>query len=81
MLGVRYHQPFWGPIRLTNYNFHVHVQYCITIYYQSCTIDKCINVEGPKCDNFGRLGIFHFEKAGHLSSGQLRLTKCQADLM
>ena len=79
--GVRYHQPFRGPIRLTNYNFHAHVQYCITIHYHSCSIDKYINVESPKCHNFGMLGISHFEKAGHLSSCQLRLTKCQADLM
>ena len=46
--GVRYHQLFRGPIRLTNYNFHAHVQYCLTIHYQSCGIDKWRNVEGPK---------------------------------
>ena len=79
--GVRYHQPFRGPIRLTNYNFHAHVQYCITIHNQNCSIDKYRNVEGSKCNNFGRLGMSHFAKAGHLSLCQLRLTKCQAELM
>ena len=71
MLGVCRYQSFRGPVRLTNYNFHTHVQYCITIHYHSCSIDKYRNVEGPKCHNIGRLGISHFEKAGHLSSGQL----------
>ena len=70
--GLRYHLPFRTPIWLTNYNFHAHVQYCITIHYQSCSIDKYINVEGPKCDNFGRLGISHFEQAG---TSELRSTK------
>ena len=79
--GLRYHQPFRGHIRLTNYNFHAHVQYCITIYYHSCSIDKYRHVEGPKCHHFGRLWISHFEKAGYLSSSQLRLTTCQAELM
>ena len=46
---LRYHQPFRGPIRLTNYNFHAHVHYCITIQYHSCSIDKYSNVEGPQC--------------------------------
>ena len=43
-----------GPIRLTNYNFHTHVQYWITIHYHICSIDKYRNVEGPKCHNFGK---------------------------
>ena len=33
--GLRYHQPFRGHLRLTNYNFHAHVphvHYCITIH-------------------------------------------------
>ena len=47
--GVRYHQPFRRPIRLTNYNFHADVHYCITIYYHMCSIDKYKNVEGPQC--------------------------------
>ena len=50
--GLRYHLPFRGPIRLTNYIFHV--QYNITIHYHSCSIDKYRNVEDPKCHNFGR---------------------------
>ena len=71
--GLRYHLSFRRPIRLTNYIFHTyaHVQYWITVHYHSCSIDKYRNVEGPKCHNFGRLGISHFEKEGHLSSGQL----------
>ena len=52
--GMRYHLPFMGPIRLTNYYFHAHVQHCITIHYHSCSIDTYRNVEGPKCHNFGR---------------------------
>ena len=59
-----YHLPFRGPLRLTNVNFHAHVQYCITIDYQSCSIDKCRNVKGPKCHNFGRLGISCFQRGG-----------------
>ena len=54
----------WGPIRLTNYNFHTHVQYYITIHYHSCSIDKYRNVKDVKCQNFGRLGISCFEKEG-----------------
>ena len=69
---MQYHLPFRGPIRLTNYNLHTHVQYCITIHYHSCSIDKYRNVEGPKCHNCGRLGISCFEKEGfcktHLKS-------------
>ena len=61
-------------IRWANYNFHTHVQYCITIHYHSCSIDKYRNVKHVKCYNVGKLGISHFEKAGHLSSGQLDLT-------
>ena len=30
---------FRETIRLTNYNFHVHVQYCRTIHYNSCSIE------------------------------------------
>ena len=52
----------WGPIRWTNYNFHPHVQYCITIQYLSCSIDKYRNVKDVKCHNFERLGISHLEK-------------------
>ena len=62
--GLSYHLPFREPIRLTNYNLHAHVQYCITIYYHSCSIDTYRNVEGPKCHNFGRLGISCFEHEG-----------------
>ena len=62
--GLRYHLPFRGPIRLTNYNFYAHVQNCITIHYHSCSIDKYRNVEGPKCHNSGRLDIFCFEQEG-----------------
>ena len=52
--GLTYHHlPFMGPIRLTNYNLHAHVQYCITIHYNSCSIDKHRNVDGPKCCTFG----------------------------
>ena len=47
--GVRYHQPFRGPIRLTNYNFHAHVHYCVTIHYHMCCIGKYKNVEGLQC--------------------------------
>ena len=42
--GLRYHQPFREPIRLTNNNFHAHVHYCITIHYHRCSIDKYRNV-------------------------------------
>ena len=59
--GVRYHQPFRGTLRLTNYNVHRHVQYCITFYYYVCQIDKYRNVEGPKCHDFGKLRISYFE--------------------
>ena len=38
--GLKCHLPFRGPIRSTNYNFHAHVQYCITIHYHSCSIEK-----------------------------------------
>ena len=62
--GLRYHLPFRGPLRLITYNFHRHVQYYITFHYHSCSIDKYRHVEGPKCHNFGRLGISHFEKEG-----------------
>ena len=62
--GLWYHLPFRGPMRLTNYNFHTHVQYCITMHCHSCSIDKYRNVEGWKWHNFGRLGISCFEKAG-----------------
>ena len=62
--GLWYHLPFRGLIRLTNYNFHAHVQYCITIHF--CSIDKYRNMEGPKCHNFGRLGISCFEKEGFI---------------
>ena len=58
--GLQYHIPFRGHIKLTNYNLHAHVQYCITIHYHSCSIDKYRNVEGPRCHNFGRLGIIPF---------------------
>ena len=60
--GLRYHLPFRGPIRLTNCYFHTHVQYCITFHYHMCSIDKYVNVEGPKCHNFGRLGISHLSR-------------------
>ena len=72
--GLWYHLAFRGPIRMINYNFHAHVQYCITIHYLSCSIHIYRNVKDVKCHNSGKLGISHFEKAGHLSSGQLDLT-------
>ena len=78
--GLWYLLPFRGPIRMTNYNFHGHVQYCITIRYYSCSIDIYRNVKDVKCHNFGKLGISHFEKAGHLSSGQLDLTLYHSSL-
>ena len=59
--GMRYYLHFRGYIRLTNYNFHAHVQNCITIHYHICYIDKYRHVEGPICHNFGRLGISCFE--------------------
>ena len=62
--GLKYQLPFRGPIRLTNYNFHTHVQYCITIHYHSCSIDKYRTVKDANCHNFGRLGISCFEKKG-----------------
>ena len=62
--GLRYHHPLRGPIWLTNYNFHAHVQYCTTIHYHGCSIDKYRNVKNAKCQNFGRLGISHLEKEG-----------------
>ena len=57
----RYHKHFTGPLRLTNHNFHTHIQYCITFYYYICDIDKYIYVEGLIFNNFGRLGIFYLE--------------------
>ena len=78
--GLWYHLPFRGPIRMINYNFHAHVQYCITIHYLSCSIDIYRNVKDVKCHNVGKLGISHFEKAGHLSSGQLDLTLYHSSL-
>ena len=51
-----------GPIWLTNYNFHPHGLYCITIHYHSCSIDIYRTVKDVKCHNFGRLGISHLEK-------------------
>ena len=62
--GLRYHQPFRGPHRLTNDNFHRHIQYCITFYYYICHIDKYRNVEGSKFHNFGRFRISFFEYGG-----------------
>ena len=59
---LKYHLPFRGPIRLTNYNFHTFVQCYITFHYHSCSIDKYRNVKDAKCQNFGRLGISHLEK-------------------
>ena len=59
---LKYHLPFRGPIRWTNYNFHPHVLYCITIHYQSCSIDKYRNMKDVKCQHFERLGISHLEK-------------------
>ena len=78
--GLWYHLPFRGHIRMINYNFHPHVQYCITIHYLSCSIDIYRNVKDVKCHNVGKLGISHFEKAGHLSSGQLDLTLYHSSL-
>ena len=78
--GLWYHLPFMGPIRMINYNFHAHVQYCITIHYLSCSIDIYRNVKDVKCHNFGKLGISHFEKAIHLSSGKLDLTLYRSSL-
>ena len=31
--GLRYYHSFRGPLRLTNYNFHTYMLYCITFYY------------------------------------------------
>ena len=60
--GLIFHQPFMRELsRLTNYNFHPYVQYCITIQYLSCSIDKYRNVKDVKCHNCGRLGISHLE--------------------
>ena len=42
--GLRYHHNFRGPLRLTNYNFHTHILYCITFYYYICHIEKYRNV-------------------------------------
>ena len=67
-LGMWYHLSLRGPIRLTNYNFHACVQYCITIHYHSCIIDKYRNVDGPKCHNNERLRISCFEKEGYYKS-------------
>ena len=59
---------FQDTYLIENYHFHTHVQYCITIHYHSCSIDAYINVDGPKCHNFGWLGISCFHpKAGRVS--------------
>ena len=42
--SLRYHHNIRGPLRLTNYNFHTHILYCITFYYYICHIDKYWNV-------------------------------------
>ena len=46
----------WAEVNLTSLHTIAH--------YHSCGIDKYRHVEGPKCHNFGRLGISCFEKAG-----------------
>ena len=56
--GLWNHLPLRGPISLTTYNFHTHVQYYITIHYHSCSIDKYRNVKDVKCHSCGRLGIW-----------------------
>ena len=38
--GMRYHQPFRGHVRLTNDNFHAHVDHCITIHYHRYSIHR-----------------------------------------
>ena len=60
--GMRYHLHYRGHISLTNYNFHAHVEYCITIHYHICHMDKYTHVEGPICHKYGRLGISCFEQ-------------------
>ena len=62
--AMRYHLHFRGHISLTDYNFHVHVEYCITVHYHICHMDKYRHVEGPTWHNFGRLGISCFEQEG-----------------
>ena len=42
--ALRYLQSFRGPLRLKNYNFHTHISYCITFYYDICHIGKYWNV-------------------------------------
>ena len=59
--GMTCYLYFRRHIRLTNYNFHTHVVYCITIHYHICHIDKYKHVEAPMCHNFERFGIFCFE--------------------
>ena len=62
--GLRYYKHFRGPLRLTNHNFHTHIQYCITFYYDMCHIDKYTYVEGLNFNNFGRFGISDFDRKG-----------------
>ena len=59
--GLWCHQPFREPLRLTNYNFHTHVQYCVTLYYYIYHMDTYRTAEVPKFHNYGRLGISYFE--------------------
>ena len=62
--GTTCYLHFRRHVRLTDYNFHMHVVYCITIHYHICHIDKYRHVEGPQFHNFGRLGISCFEQEG-----------------
>ena len=64
MLGICGIIYLWGDLSdWTNYNFHACVQYCITIHYHSCIIDKYRNVDGPKWHNNGKVkNIPCFEK-------------------
>ena len=62
--GMWYHQPFREPLRLTHYNFHTHVQYCVIFSYYICCIYTYKTIEGPKFHNYGRLGISFLHRQG-----------------
>ena len=53
--GLQYHLPLRGPIRLTNFSFHTHVQYCRTIHYHSCRIDKIQKCGRSKMPQFWKV--------------------------
>ena len=63
----------WGPIRMTNYNVHAHVQYCIGIHYLGCSIDKYRNVKYVKCSQFWKVRNIPFGEGRVLKNSRQKL--------